>query len=257
MRAKDLSTSATIRLAFAGPWVLCVAVAILRARFDIGPIAVNLLWPFLFFYSLAWLFEKASHSSRLLTRDRDVLLVAALLVAGDHLCKLACSQLIPLGESIPVVANRLHIANIHNVHGTWLSSVSGTAPVVVQTLVISILFVTLALLLHGFYSARQRKSFWSVLAYGCLVAGTASAAVDLGARGYVVDYLYLPGLFAADLKDVYLTVFASALIVEALSNPRISVRWLGWREESRELPRLVVEFTRFAVGEIRRIGRSS
>ena len=75
--------------------------------------------------------------------------------------------------------------------------------------------------------------------------------MDLGARGYIVDYLYLPGLFAADLKDVYLTVFASALIVEALSNPRISVRWLGWREEARELPRLVVEFTRFAVGEIR------
>lgn len=247
---------ATIRLAFAGPWVLCVAVAILRARFDIRPIAANLLWPFLFFYSLAWLLERASRSSRQLTRDRDIWLVVGFLVAVDHSCKLACSQLIPSGESVPVVANRLHLANLHNVHGNWLSSVSGTAPVVVQTLVISILFVTLAPLFYRFYSARHRKSFWSALAYGCLVAGTASAAVDLGVRGYIVDYLYLPGLFAADLKDVYLTVFASALIVEALSNPRISVRWLGWREEARELPRLVIEFTRFAVGEIRRIGRS-
>ena len=179
-----------------------------------------------------------------------------LLVAADHLLKYSFSHLIPLGESVPIVAGRLHFANIHNLHGNWVASVRNAPHEVVQTFVRSILFVALAPLLYRFYSERHRKSFWSVLAYVCGMAGCISAAIDLGVRGLVVDYLYLPGLFAADLKDVYLTIFSSAFLVEALLNPRITVRWLGWREEIREVPCLVIEFVRFSVMEIRRIGRS-
>ena len=255
LKASNVSTSTKIRLVFTVPWMLCVAVAIVQARFDIRPITVNLVWPFLFFYLTACLLEKASHSSKLAIGERGIWVMIALLVAVDHVWKFTFNHIIPLGDSVPVVANRLHLANFHNIYGTWVSAEWGASPVIVQTLVVSVVCVALAPLLYSFYSERHRKSFWSVLAYVCFVAGNVSAAIDLGVRGFVVDYLYLPGLFAADLKDIYLTIFASALFVEALLNPRISMRWLGWREELREFPNLVLEIVRFSVGKIRRIRR--
>jgi lipoprotein signal peptidase len=236
--------------------MLYVAFAIAQARFDIRSIAVNLAWPFLFFYFVACLLKRVSTSSEPVIQQRDAWVVIAVLVGVDHLFKFAFSHMIPLGGSVPVVANHLHLANVHNVHGSfWLAKLSASR-LVAPVLVISVLSVALAPLLLRFYSARHRKSFWSVLAYCCFMAGAASAAIDLGARGFTVDYLELPGLFVADLKDIYLNLFVSAFFVEVLSNPRISMRWLGWRAELREFPCLATEIVKFAVGEIRRLGRN-
>lgn len=256
LKAGDLSRSSNIWLIFIGPWMLYVAFAIAQAGFDIRSIAVNLAWPFLFFYFVACLLKRVSTSSEPVIRQRDAWAVIAVLVAVDHLFKFAISHMIPLGESVPVVAKHLHLANVHNVHGSfWLAKLD-TPRVVSPVLVFSVLSIALAPLVFRFYSARHRKSFWSVLAYCCFMAGTASAAIDLGVRGFTVDYLELPRLFVADLKDLYLDLFVSAFFVEVLSNPRISIRWLGWRAEFRELPSLTIEIVKFAVGEMRRLGRN-
>jgi len=256
LRSTNVSISSKIRLVFTVPWMLCMVVAIVQSRLDVRPIAVNLVWPFLFFYLVACLLEKASRSANLEIGQRKMWLGIGLLVAADHLLKFSFSHFIPLGESVPVIAGRLHLANIQNLHGNWVASSRGAPSEVVQTFVFSILCVVLVSLVYRFYSERQRKSFWSILAYGCCVAGCISAAIDLGVRGLVVDYLYLPGLFVADLKDLYLIIFESAMCVEVLMNPQISIRWLGWREEIREAQCIVSEFVRFSIREIQRIGRN-
>lgn len=242
---------------FIAPWMLYVAFAIAQARFDIGPIAVNLAWPILLFYLVACLLKRASTLSEPAMRHRDIWVVIAVLVAVDHLFKFAFSHMIPLGRSIPVFADHLHFANVHNVHGSFWLAKMGAPRVVAPALVFTVLSTVLAPLIFQFYSVRHRKSFWSVLAFCCFMAGAASAAMDLGARGLTIDYLELPGLFVADLKDIYLSLFVSTFFVEILSNPRISLRWLGWRRELRELPRLANEIARFGAGEIRRRGRNA
>lgn len=256
LNACDLFRPPNISLIFIGPWMLYVAFAVAQAKFDIRLIAANLAWPFLFFYLLACLLKRFGASSETAFRQRDAWVVIAVLVAVDHLCKFAISHIIPLGSSVPIVAKHLHLANVQNAHGSFWLEKLGAPRVIMPVLVLSVLSNATAPLLFRFYSARHRKSFWSVLAYCCFMAGTASAAIDLGVRGFTVDYLELPRLFVADLKDIYLVLCVSASFVEVLSNPRISMRWLGWRAELRESLRLAIEVAKFAVGEMRRFGRN-
>jgi hypothetical protein len=71
--------------------------------------------------------------------------------------------------------------------------------------------------------------------------------VDIAVRGVVVDYISLSRVVTADLKDILLSFGAAAFFVEAIDNPAISARWIGWRTECRELRALIAGFASFAV----------
>jgi hypothetical protein len=75
-------------------------------------------------------------------------------------------------------------------------------------------------------------------------------AYDVAIRGAVVDYISLPGVVVADLKDILLSFGVSAFLVEAIENPAVSVRWNGWRSEYREVRELVSSFSHFAIGTL-------
>jgi hypothetical protein len=74
---------------------------------------------------------------------------------------------------------------------------------------------------------------------------------DIYVRGYVVDFIVLPGVLAADLKDLFVTIGAAAFCAEALDNPNVSLRPRGWREDGKGLFQLVARVTSFSIQELR------
>jgi hypothetical protein len=74
-------------------------------------------------------------------------------------------------------------------------------------------------------------------------------------RGHIVDFIHLPGLVTADLKDVFMTIGVAALFAEALDNPQISWRWLGIRKESDALIQMLEDLWSFSFQELDKIHR--
>ena len=237
-------------------WLLYSIVAVLQNRFDVMAIGINLLWPMVLFYLLGCSFVSASRTSRPLFREWQLIAAGVSLAALDHASKIAVIILLPVGESLPVVLNRLHLVQVHNVTGSWIFATLGSAPVVLPAFVLSVILLLCAPLFFRFYSVNHRQSFWSSLAFVCLVACSLSNATDLGFRGYVVDYLYIPGLFAADFKDLLSEIVVASALIEALDNPRVSFRWNGWRDEFGDLLDFARRIFRFAASELLRFRRS-
>jgi hypothetical protein len=69
-------------------------------------------------------------------------------------------------------------------------------------------------------------------------------------RGHIVDFLCLPGVVTADLKDIYLTIGIAATFVETLDNPDLSRPWQGWRAEKNNMQQLIRRFLVFSGAEI-------
>ena len=55
---------------------------------------------------------------------------------------------------------------------------------------------------------------------------------DAALRGYTIDFLDLPGLFVADLKDLYLSLGIICLMTGLLVRP--DTRWWGGARESAQ-----------------------
>jgi hypothetical protein len=75
-------------------------------------------------------------------------------------------------------------------------------------------------------------------------------------RGYIVDFMVLPGVLAADLKDLFAAIGAAAFCAEALDNPNVSLRPRGWRQDRKELFWLVARVADFSGQELRDLWRA-
>ena len=71
-------------------------------------------------------------------------------------------------------------------------------------------------------------------------------------RGYITDFINLPGLVTADFKDILVTVGVAAVFAEALDNPKLSWRWRGWRQEGEDLIQLGANVLSFSIQELRK-----
>ena len=72
-------------------------------------------------------------------------------------------------------------------------------------------------------------------------------------RGHIVDFIQLPGLMTADLKDIWVIIGVAALFAEVLDNPELSWRGGGWRKEKDDLIQLLRDLYGFATQEVGRI----
>lgn len=240
------------KLVFLIEWALYSLLAMVQNRFVVGPIFLNLLWPMVFFYLVGCVLVAVSRSHNAPVKTRKLVSVAVFLAVSDHIVKLAVVSRMAVGESIPLVVNRLHLVHARNMTGSWIAAMMESDPVVYQVLIFSVIFLAMTPLMYRFYSINHRQSFWSETAVVCLMAGLSSAVAELALRGFTVDYFGLPGHFASDLKDILLFVFTGSFVVEALDNPRISFRWKGWGQEVRDVWSLVSRFSSYVLSELRR-----
>ncbi|MEJ2211520.1 MAG: hypothetical protein P8129_21135 [Anaerolineae bacterium] len=125
-----------------------------------------------------------------------------------------------------------------------LLDIAALAAMVVPVLLLSILG-------YRYYVKTKLGSVWADAAFVGQLAGLASWVCGVALRGYVLDYLQLPGVVTADLKDILLSVGAAAFVVEALDSPHVSWQWEGWRAEREKLRDLVTGFVRFSAQELR------
>lgn len=236
------------KLVFVVEWTLFSGLLVLQRRGDVQGFVFNLIWPFAVLYLVGCLFVALNGRPWALLRTTQSSLIAALLVLLDQTFKLVVNRLLPVGDRISVFAGSVEFANIHN-PAPWLTN-SLNIDIPVEFIVIPLIILMICgPLIYRFYESNYRRSFWSQMSFTFIVAAMGSCIVDYAFRGYVVDYIYLPGIVAVDLKDLYSLIGVATLAIEVIDNPQISKRWNGWRAQCRETRELVGRFARFVANE--------
>ncbi|PKO19885.1 MAG: hypothetical protein CVU38_21480 [Chloroflexi bacterium HGW-Chloroflexi-1] len=204
------------------------------------------LWPLLFFYCLGCVLVAWSHRADRVASGRGLALLVVVMVALDQVSKTVTSALLFPNATLPLVKGWLHLANVHNVAGSFLAP-GWMKPVLVVT---AVLVLPLSVIGYRYYVSSKRRSLWADLVFLGVFAGYSSWFCDIYLRGYVLDFIQIPGFVTADFKDLFLSL-GICVIIEVLDNPAISLRWDGWRAEAESIHRFITDFTVFAAGELR------
>lgn len=236
---------------FVVEWTAFLLLSLLRRDLDSGRELLVACWPLALFYLVACGLDAVSQRNTQLARGWRLPALVSGLVAADQLGKTLVTRFLSPPSSMPIVEGWLHVAHEQNPHGSWLAGtfdlpllgLAALAAVVLPVLLLSILG-------YQYYVKTRRRSVWTDAAFVGLFAGLASWVCDVGLRGYVIDYVQLPGVVTADLKDIYLAIGAAALVVETLDSPYVSWRWEGWRTEGTKLAKLLVGFVRFSAQQL-------
>ena len=205
------------------------------------------LWPLLLFYCLACVLVTWSQRTNRVASGRGLALLAVMMVALDQVSKAVVGVFLSPGATLPLVKGWLHLTNVHNVGGSLLAPV-WMKPVL---MVAAALVLPLSVIVYRYYTSSKRRSLWTDLAFLSIFTGYASWLCDMFLRGYVVDFIQIPGIVAADFKDLFLTLGGACVIIEILDRPGTSLGWDGWRAELESTRRLITDVTVFAAGELR------
>ncbi len=181
--------------------------------------------PFIFFYLLACGFTQISISRSNVAKGMKVIVLGIIFASLDQFIKLLILKFIPYQTSQPIIQDWLHLSHEHNVHGSWIVAFNlvHLSPAILLIIVIPLLFSSIYF--HRYYIQTRRESVWADVAFIGLFAGFLSWIVDMGWRGYILDFIQIPGVVTADLKDILMAIGLAALVVEAIDNPEISFRW--------------------------------
>ena len=166
---------------------------------------------------------------------------------------------IPYQKSIPIVKNWLYLAHDRNFYGSWIVSAFNVQVVSVFTLMqwgLAIAFLFCSILCYRYYITINRQSLWADIALLGVFAGFSSWVCDMLFRGYIIDYIGLPGLVTADFKDILVTIGCAAFFAEILDNPKLSWGWAGWQKERDDLIRLVKSFCGFSIQKLHKVYQS-
>jgi len=240
------------KLVFLIEWSLFILIELVRGKLATWHQLLLAAYPLIFFYLVACVLVALSQHIQQIAQGWRLLVLALGLIVFDQVLKTIVSALVPYRASYPIIKQWLHIAHARNYEGSWITNSFGIARKSIVDFiqwagVIFILFFTI--LSHRYYIATHRQSLWADVAFLGTFAAWASWRWDMAFRGYVVDFINLPGLVTADFKDILATLGAAAFFVESLDNPEISWRWHGWRKESGALIQLLKNLYRFLINQ--------
>jgi len=212
-----------IKLAFLLEWSLFIVIEIARGKVRSPHAILVAAYPLLFFYLVACVLVPLSRHTRQIARGWRLPALAIGLAILDQVLKTAVSTAIPNNTSIPIVEGWLHIAHVRNYRGSWIAATfdlaSGPFTQSVQwALIIAVL--ALSVVYHHYYSTHHRQSLWVDVAFLGVFAAYTSWVWDTVFRGYVIDFIQLPGLVTADSKDIVASISAAAVIAELLDRRR-------------------------------------
>ncbi len=235
------------KLILVAQWAISILLLAVGGRLAGWHQLMVVLWPLLFFYCLACILVFWSQRVERVASGRLLALLAILTVAVDQMGKGIASALLDPDATLPIVEGWLHLTNVRNVGGSWLTPV-WIKPVLI---IVAVLVLPLSIIVYRYYISSKRKSLWADLGFLGIFAGYTSWLCDVSLRGYVIDFILIPGVVAADLKDLFLSVGGACVVIEVLDNPGISRRWAGLKAELGSTRRLVVDVAAFAAGEWR------
>jgi len=242
-----------LKFIFLLEWTVFILIQLIRGELrGLHPFLVACS-PLILFYLLASGFAHLSNTHFCIAEGWKIIALGILLTTLDQFLKIMASILIPYQSSLPIVQDWLHLSHIHNLQGSWI--VSSFNLVYVSKTFLFLLVISLILssiFIHRYYLRTHRESFWVDLAFLGLFAGLLSWIIDMGWRGYILDFIQLPGVVAADLKDILMAIGLASFLVEAIDNPEITFHWKGFRNEVHGLCHLSSSFIHFASSEIRK-----
>jgi lipoprotein signal peptidase len=243
-----------LKLAFLVEWVLFVLISAAQGKLQTSHHILTAVYPSILLYLAACAFTVWSQRTPQLARGRRLWALALGFTLLDQAIKAMVFAFVPYQASIPIIDGCLHLAQEHNPQGSWVAGVlnlqSGSIFHVMQWL-LAVAFLCLSVLCHRYYTTNNRHSLWVDLAFLGLFAGVASWVCDMALRGYIIDFINLPGLVTIDLKDVLVTISVGAILAEALDNPQVTWRWQGWRKEGEDLLNLGADLLSFSLREVR------
>lgn len=240
------------KLIFLAEWLLFIGIALLQGTLKTGRHILIAVYPLLFFYIIACIFAELSCRRQRFTQGGWMLILALALMLLDQFIKLVVVAYIPFGTAVPLVDGWLNLAHSCNFQGSWLLATLDAAAIwLLPSVLLAIVMGLCSWFCYRYYVVNQRASLWADVAFLGLFAGLASWLVEMALRGHIVDFICLPDLVSADLKDIYLALGISAIFVEYLDNPSLLRVWQGWRRESRNWRQLVTNIINFSWQELR------
>lgn len=84
---------------------------------------------------------------------------------------------------------------------------------------IFVLGALVSLAAHRYYTAVGRRSLLADLAMVFTPSSLTSGFIDVGVRGFTVDFIELPGYVVADVKDVLIWFGVACLLAEMFDSP--------------------------------------
>ncbi len=248
-----------LKVLFLAEWALLILFMLARGGLNGSHRIVVASWPFAFYYLVGCTLVALSRRVRPIPRGWPLLACGLGLVVLDQGAKALVGLNLHPGGSLPILGSWLRLVRVHNVHGSWLASVydlpRGGILGVLDWALTGFLLVS-AVVGYRYYTATHRRSFWAGVAFLGLFSALISWVLDMALRGYILDFIGLPGLFAADLKDIWGGVGAMAVIAEGLDNPRLARPWPGWRGELEQSAKLIGDVWRFAVQDLHGLRRT-
>jgi lipoprotein signal peptidase len=245
-----------LKLVFLAEWLSFLLLELLRGELGIGVCLLVSAYPLLFFYLMACeLTTLSQHAQQIATGWRLSAMAMGLAIA-DQFGKAMVEVFVPHRATVPILRGWLHLGHEHNLQGSWIAGTFGLDQPGVALMIVAALVLLASTSCHRYYIAVNRRSVWADVAFLGLFAGMMSWLCDMGLRGYVVDFVVLPDVVAADGKDILVAVGAGAFLAEGLDNSEISWRWKGWRAQGTELAHLAGRILGFSIEELRRIRRA-
>lgn len=240
------------KMIFLAEWSIFIFILIFQGKIQTFQKLGVALYPLLYFYLVASLLFYLRDKIKQPLSTKNLLLIVVGLFLFDQLIKLVMVSLIPTNSSIPVISGWFEFAHRQNPHGAWIftnfsdNSISWIVPI------LKIFFIFLTILVVPIYRysvSRLGSKYWIQIGFVCIFSAFLSWMVDMFLRGYIVDFIGLPGLVTADLKDIYAYIGAASIIVEAVEEPQ-NLKWKGLKTEIQEIRQLFSAATQFILQDL-------
>jgi lipoprotein signal peptidase len=219
-----------IKLVFLVEWAWFVVFSATKGRLGTSHLIGVAAWPLVFFYLVGCTLVAWSRHARQIAEGWWLLAVGVALVGLDQAIKTLVTVFVPYRTSVPIIHHWLHLSHVHNTHGSWLASEFNLRSVHNLSAAqwgLAVAIPLLSMLGHRYYVTAHRRSLWIDVACLGVFSASASWICDMALRGLIVDFVGLPGLVTADLKDIYGTIGVAALFAETLDYPQLWWRWRG------------------------------
>ncbi len=249
-----------LKLLFLAEWALYLLFVLARGDLRTSRQFLVGAAPFAFYYLVGCTLVALSRRMRPIVGGGRLLACALVPVLLDQSAKALVGATMPLGASTPLLPGWLDLTHAGNPAGSWLLRIYHVRPGVVVWLLqwsMTAFLLVLSVVSYRYYSATHRRSFWADVAFIGVFSAALSWPFDVGLRGYTLDFIGLPGHFAADLKDITIGIGAMAIFAEGLDNPGLDRGWPGWRGHLEQSWSLVRDVTRFGWGDLRRLVRGA
>lgn len=199
---------------FVSLWLLYFISELFSGRMHSKRIIIlNCLIPSIFLSIIALIFYTVSKRNRAGFNVKFMLLSIFALTSVDQILKFLIRFLDAEKVYKNLFVDWLHFAPFLNTSGSWAASRYGIILDIRVLSLLNLLGVLLIIEIYRFYSRISSKNFWSDICFILFMSGALASIIDKFFFQGSLDFIAIGHLFIADIKDFYLTLSISCLVV--------------------------------------------